>query len=56
MKIKYTILLLLCVLVSIVAAKEGGDMTNKDPSKNADGANKGDESLDEGGSEKSGAG
>ena len=50
-------LLLLCVLVSVVAAKEGGgDLTTKDPSKNADAANKGDESLEEGGVKKSTAG
>ena len=56
-------LLLLCVLVSVVAAKEGGgDLTTKDPSKNfetfknADAANKGDESLEEGGVQKSTAG
>ena len=48
MSIKKTTLLLLCVLVSFVAAKDG-DMTNKDPNKNADAANKGDESLEEGG-------
>ena len=52
MSIKITILLLLCVLVSFVAAKDGGEMTNKDPSKQADAQSKGDESLEEGGSQK----